>query len=727
MIDVRHPLLQSVCQVHVGAEPLGTGWMLDQRHVITAAHVIKGRLTEECTALPIELLFSDGALRLRADIRMVNWPYDIAVLVLDFPEGLTPPAPVPVAKLDDLSTNAPIHWEAYGFPQRVNASGFALSGTITGKRIPLRNGAHVLQLTLQQHEAAALGGASGGPIFADGRCIGIIGGYPLGLKVGTIFATALQDIPDIEPVRIALERAAHVLPEDLQLLLEGQLAWADNFRALVLPSARGHRPQFVNRTLVAEDGQSLHLAQLGMALGQPGNLIEGEVGLGKSRLLAEVVKRCTSTPIDIGFAEHTIPLLLRASDLSTVGEFFGVMATQSLYPQPFVDAARLRILLTRPGPRWVFLIDALDEAVGSDGAQARLEQYMASLDLFCRQHRHHWIATRRSNTSPIRLPVGTRLFHLRGLSMAEAKALASAVAADSPVDHLPDVITRNPLLLNAAAQLASTPRALNFSSPTWVLLSFLQEILREAQEVSLLRDRELREAFRALPLIDVASLIATATDDPDDVAEALQAALAQKSGLGMLSARRVALRLLEVVLPSTGLINLSGNKLMWTHTLYREVLLAYQLAEEWSAAGALEEQILQNKISAARNSAAGLALVLLQKKVDVVHVLDGIAFDRCPQILTDYIVFGGTLSPDLLAGHLAFLCDSVEAHKHHQRTCATLMSQAFSPFDCLLSLRYLPEARQILHAAADDLFADPGLRSEIRARLGDNQQQEPKQ
>lgn len=715
MIDGQGVATRSIGLVRIGGEAMGTAWVLDERHVATAAHVIEGLAPHLPTVQPIDVLFPDGPRQVCFDESSTDWLHDAAILVLAEGEpGL--PATLPLAPLKLVRGRHKPFWESWGFPRQVNVTGFALSGRISSVGVRLPNGAAVLQLDLDQHQADVLGGASGSPVMVDGFCVGFVIRHPEHLPVGTLFATPLENIHSIASVRAALARFDQALPADVGQFLSAQLSWAGHVRSLTLGTATNDA--FIDRTLFSPDGRMGRLGDLAGLLTSSGTLLEGEAGSGKSRFLTEVVRRCTHGASALGFAQRPIPLFLRATDLVQPMGFYERLSIR----QALLSVERLRELIDAAPYPWLFVVDALDEAATTQDSVQRLEQFLANLDAVCKNRGHRWIASRRSTSAPVRLPGDVDRLFLRDLSMEDGVAVVHAIAAGerrapalASYGRLPPSIRRNPLLLTAAVEVALHRHRRSVRTPAHVLVDFVAGLTEQVQLAHAHRPGDLQRMLKSTSLMDITSQVALCGADADEAAEAVEMFISEHAGVGRFTARKLTGDLLGSVLPATGLISREEDKLTWAHALYRDAAIAYAIAERWTGTKTSTE--LARALRTRALTAVALGAVLLGEHSGGAAILNELPREDGPQLLVDFLTYGGQVDPHLVNDFIDFLSDGVQANKHRTGSCSALLSVAFSPIEALLALSHVPRASRALRTLAEDLFVPSDLKSQILTRL----------
>jgi S1-C subfamily serine protease len=169
------PLTASVVKVFVVQKPAdyyqpwqmgyqvpvsGSGFIIDGHRILTNAHVVSDQVI-------VQVMKADDTRKVTAHVQFVGHDTDLAMLTVDEPdffEGTKPVRFGPMPRQRD-------HVAAYGFP----AGGDEMSiteGVVS--RIEVHSYAHAgTNLLTVQTDAAINPGSSGGPVFKDGRFVGV--------------------------------------------------------------------------------------------------------------------------------------------------------------------------------------------------------------------------------------------------------------------------------------------------------------------------------------------------------------------------------------------------------------------------------------------------------------------------------------------------------------------------------------------------------------------------
>lgn len=154
-------ILRPACATVISGTERGTGYLVDERHVVTCEHVVRGG-----GAVTVKL--GDRTFKVNEPATVIDTDADCAVVELTEPAaGITP--------LNIAAAPTALEWLAYGFPGLAGEIGLPLNGTIQDPQ-----GMDVLRrpaLVLYSDQAAAgqgppLGGFSGSPVMVGGVVVG---------------------------------------------------------------------------------------------------------------------------------------------------------------------------------------------------------------------------------------------------------------------------------------------------------------------------------------------------------------------------------------------------------------------------------------------------------------------------------------------------------------------------------------------------------------------------
>jgi hypothetical protein len=116
-----------------GPRSRGTGFLVAEKIALTAFHVVADRpaALRSGNVLPlgeITLTFPSGKARATIHHECRDHVADFALLEIEWLDGATPPAPLPLALADDLRSDSA--WETFGFPEQ-NPEGMVNNGTFS--------------------------------------------------------------------------------------------------------------------------------------------------------------------------------------------------------------------------------------------------------------------------------------------------------------------------------------------------------------------------------------------------------------------------------------------------------------------------------------------------------------------------------------------------------------------------------------------------------------------
>ncbi len=418
--------------------PVGAGFVVDDRYILTCAHVINSALNR---------VVSDSsrpqgnlAVHVRAfgrwapvEVTLVEWiprddndsTGDIAVLEMvgQVPDGLEP---------------APLHW-LFRHEYRFNAQGFyerELVGASGVIRAGLALGEEGIQLEDIKSEGRPVShGFSGTPIWD------IDGGAVVGMAVAAFAPVPDEKIAAMIPVNLLAKKCPNVVPSRVGL--------DPDFRKFWVPRARGETSLgsfFTGRHTALRE-----LVSWITNVPSPSDnlrLVMGGPGSGKSVVLAQFVTRsdrvfCRRNPLASdsplqGFTAGTIDAAVVAHD-RTSKEILGRLAeslnSDNEEPQALADD------VNRCKEPVTFIVDGLDEAIQPQEVVAALVQLAGA-------------------ARNLRLLVGTRSkFRSQFDSAAEENAMDLDVSKYANLADLQDYVVRQ--LLFQSPALAANPYLAN--------------------------------------------------------------------------------------------------------------------------------------------------------------------------------------------------------------------------------------------------------------------------
>ncbi|MEV5496996.1 trypsin-like peptidase domain-containing protein [Nonomuraea fuscirosea] len=391
-------------------QPTGAGVVIDERRVLTCAHLLADTSAEPAnvlTSLWIEFPKAYDALdvRIRGVVKAVATKAadDVAIILLDtpIPEGIIP-ARIRSLNPDDLGRGD--HWWAFGFPH-ADPFGDSASGII-GEVL----GRGWVRLDCESSSSLARG-FSGSGLWSDSyeAVIGVIGqaaNTGTGGRAITIYR-ANQSLRDenlflldqwsaVEAGEVALASWGWTLGRDP----EGVRHWRPRARGVTIDSERGYRFQGRSKALteivswLARD----QLSRLPL-------VVTGSPGVGKSAVLGRIVTSADPTfraelpPHDeaVRAPEGSIACAVHAKGKTAldVATEIARAASAALPEIPEDLAPAIQSALRGRHRRFNIVIDALDEATSPSEARAIINRIVLPLTETC-------------SDSGVQIVVGTR-------------------------------------------------------------------------------------------------------------------------------------------------------------------------------------------------------------------------------------------------------------------------------------------------------------------------------
>jgi hypothetical protein len=221
----------------------GTAWVIDRNIVATAFHVVsdalKSRWLHEFADVSYWLICDDTGTKIGLEPVNCDSRADVALLRVspDLTGAKRPP--LQILPVCEWGASVGTSWSAPSYPEIADAALVTLTGKI--KSIRHERGNHVLELQVSEGGSVSWAGASGSPVFSNGRVIGLLlTELPdaatqdaasvqsalalLRLAQSEEFRTGLQDlVANITPAQ--LETLAADLPQDIDF--GDKLALAD--------------------------------------------------------------------------------------------------------------------------------------------------------------------------------------------------------------------------------------------------------------------------------------------------------------------------------------------------------------------------------------------------------------------------------------------------------------------------------------------------------------------
>lgn len=213
---ISNELKESICKVKLDRLPVGTGWVVSETEVVTAAHVICDG--DSLIKKEISLEFPNGTFIAQPNDQLIDKPHDVAILQVSLNEGQRLPNSLSVSPIDVfLGRKECPSWISWGFPTGINPGGLGFGGYIRAADVPLINGALAIQLINHDIEdSEILGGISGGPVIVDDICVGIIRRHPPKKSTKIIFATSITHAAEtLEPLQKALRSNVNNISKEM--------------------------------------------------------------------------------------------------------------------------------------------------------------------------------------------------------------------------------------------------------------------------------------------------------------------------------------------------------------------------------------------------------------------------------------------------------------------------------------------------------------------------------
>jgi hypothetical protein len=262
-------ILKPVCATIVSGTERGTGYLVDERHVVTCEHVVRGG-----GAVTVQL--GETKFTVNAPATVIDADADCAVLELTEPvAGITP--------LQIVAAPTGLEWIAYGFPGLAGEIGLSLNGTIQDPQ-----GMDVLRrpaLVLYSDQAAAgqgppLNGFSGSPVMVAGLVVGHLKrvlsskdrpGRP---ELGYLFATPGSEIlrvlgrsgkPIVAVSKVEPPPAPQIAEDEYHVFISYSSRWRDWAKELV-ENLESHKLRiFIDQKDLRPGDQLANALQAGLA------------------------------------------------------------------------------------------------------------------------------------------------------------------------------------------------------------------------------------------------------------------------------------------------------------------------------------------------------------------------------------------------------------------------------------------------------------------------------
>lgn len=199
----------------------GTGYPIAPGRIITAAHVINDATADQVEVRWYHQSDTDGGFKRCKSIVWQHDDFDVVILDVECPESLKSR----FGLLAESEPRAGALWESEGFPRVGQRNGAWQAIPMKGTTFSMGDQSELFDLVADAPPSVTHGwrGASGSPVFVDGKILGIIVRCPEDFANGRLSAVPVCRLLRDEAFRVAVElsddqRRTLLIDEAIQLL-----------------------------------------------------------------------------------------------------------------------------------------------------------------------------------------------------------------------------------------------------------------------------------------------------------------------------------------------------------------------------------------------------------------------------------------------------------------------------------------------------------------------------